>query len=261
MIPGNEIRRLAREQGVPETTVERDYVQNRFLNELFSETEDLAFKGGTAIRKIHIRGYRFSDDLDFTLRRDTGREELAAVIERARDNAIEKAGTDFEGEFDMRKVANGWKALLHCRSSLTRRISINIKLDMTGFDRERVLLPVEKKAMFHDFSDSCETKITTYSLNEIMAEKVRALFDRGWPRDFYDVYRLWDVADLKVAIPIFEKKCEFKGIKPDIDALNGEREQLRGGWNSSLGHQMHAVPDFDEVFETLLSRLRAMGIG
>jgi predicted nucleotidyltransferase component of viral defense system len=260
MISVNEIRKKAREQGVPETTVERDYLQNRFLNELFSETENLAFKGGTAIRKIYVRDYRFSDDLDFTLRDKMERAELAAVIKKSKDDAKNNAGIGFEDDFELVEVANGWKALLHCRSSMTSRISINIKLDMTEFGRERIFLPVEKRAIFHDFSDSCDTKIATYSLNEIMAEKMRALFDRGWPRDFYDVYRLWDVADMDVAVPTFEKKCEFKGIKPDIDALNGEREQLRSGWNSSLGHQMKSVPGFDEMFESLLGRLKVLNI-
>ncbi len=261
MIPVNEIRKKAREQGVPETTVERDYLQNRFLNELFSETENLAFKGGTAIRKIHVRGYRFSDDLDFTMRSEMDRSELAAVIERSKNDAKSNAGIGFEDDFKLMAVTNGWKATLRCRSSMTGRMSINIKLDITAFNRERIMLPLEKRPMFHDFSDSCGTGILAYSLNEIMAEKMRALFDRGWPRDFYDVYRLWDVADMDVAVPTFEKKCEFKGIEPDISALIGERELLRGGWNSSLGHQMKSVPDFDEMFESLLCRLKTLNIG
>jgi predicted nucleotidyltransferase component of viral defense system len=261
MISAKEIREHAREQGVPETTVERDYVQNWFLNELYSNTSALIFKGGTAIRKAHIRDYRFSDDLDFTLANEMSREDLVVLIEKTGMDTSKKAGIDFEHAFDLVEVANGWKALLHYRSSLTRNFRIKIKLDITKFNLEKVFLPVEERTMFHNFSDSCKTKLITYPLNEIMAEKMRALFDRGWPRDFYDVYRLWDIADLEISVPIFENKCEIKGIKPDINELTADREQLRGSWNSSLGHQMSTVPDFDDVFESLLCRLKALNIG
>ena len=261
MISVNEIREQTRELGVPETTIERDYVQNWFLNELYSNTGNLIFKGGTAIRKAYIRDYRFSDDLDFTLANEMSREDLVVFIEKTRDNTRKKVGIDFEDVFDLVEVANGWKALLHYHSSLTRNFRIKIKLDITKFNLEKVFLPLEERTMFHNFSDSCKTKLIIYSLDEIMAEKMRALFDRGWPRDFYDVYRLWDIADMNISVPIFEKKCEFKGVKPDIKALMMDREQLKGNWNHSLDHQMNAVPDFDEVFESLLCRLKALNIG
>ena len=117
MISVNEIREHARKQGVPETTIERDYVQNWFLNELYLNTGNLIFKGGTAIRKAHINNYRFSDDLDFTLAREMNKEDLIVLIEKTRKNVKQKVGIDFEDEFDLREVTNGWKVLLHYRSS------------------------------------------------------------------------------------------------------------------------------------------------
>ncbi len=65
MIPEREIKEQAREFGVPTSTIERDYVQNWFLSAL--RPINMAFKGGTGIRKVYIENYRFSDDLDFTL--------------------------------------------------------------------------------------------------------------------------------------------------------------------------------------------------
>ncbi len=41
----------------------------------------LAFKGGTALKKIYAPDYRFSEDLDFTLLDDTLNEGLAAATE------------------------------------------------------------------------------------------------------------------------------------------------------------------------------------
>jgi hypothetical protein len=41
----------------------------------------LAFKGGTAIKKIYEPDYRFSEDLDFTQLDDVSNQELVAAIE------------------------------------------------------------------------------------------------------------------------------------------------------------------------------------
>lgn len=61
MIGPRMIKKIAREKGVPPTTVERDYVQGRFLKSLYSKSDSFLFKGGTAIRKAFIPDYRFSD--------------------------------------------------------------------------------------------------------------------------------------------------------------------------------------------------------
>ncbi len=65
MIPEREVKEIAREHGVPVSTVERDYAQNWLLK--FIGSSFMALKGGTGIRKAYIKNYRFSDDLDFTL--------------------------------------------------------------------------------------------------------------------------------------------------------------------------------------------------
>lgn len=61
MITTDEIKKKSRDNGIPTTTIERDYVQNIFLYSLYSRTDSLIFKGGTAIRKAYIGDYRFSD--------------------------------------------------------------------------------------------------------------------------------------------------------------------------------------------------------
>ena len=261
MISGREIKANARRYGVPETTVERDYVQNWFLNCLAPEMEILAFKGGTAIRKAYLGNYRFSDDLDFTLLRDVRSGELLEILRNARKRTVVLGGIGLEEDIKLKEVLNGWRAVLQFRSSLSANIMMNIKIDMTGYGKEIVCLPLERRQLFHEFSDVCGTKVMTYSLNEIMAEKMRALFVRGWPRDCYDVHRLWDLVDLDDVIPVFHKKCEFRNIVPDILEFTGDRELMMGGWDRSLGNQIRDLPDFDTVFDTLLHRFQTRGIG
>ena len=54
---------------IPEAILERDYCLSWFLIGLsYSPLKDiLLFKGGTCIKKCYIPGYRFSEDLDFTM--------------------------------------------------------------------------------------------------------------------------------------------------------------------------------------------------
>ena len=66
MIPPEEIKEAAVRYGIPTSSVERDYAQSWLLASLTTRL-NMAFKGGTCIKKIYIPGYRFSDDLDFTL--------------------------------------------------------------------------------------------------------------------------------------------------------------------------------------------------
>ena len=81
MISEFEIREFARKNGVPETTVERDYTQNWLL--VFLSKLNMALKGGTGIRKIYIENYRFLDDLDFTLLEDVKVSKIKEEINKA----------------------------------------------------------------------------------------------------------------------------------------------------------------------------------
>ena len=78
MIPQRNLsllsNRLAKRGGrrIPETVLERDYCLSWFLVGLSGTplNDTLAFKGGTAIKKCYIPDYRFSEDLDFTIREE-----------------------------------------------------------------------------------------------------------------------------------------------------------------------------------------------
>ena len=84
MIPQRDLsllsNRLAKQGGrrIPEAVLERDYCLSWFLVGLSRSPlhGQLAFKGGTALKKCYFGDYRFSEDLDFTLTTETSWEEL-----------------------------------------------------------------------------------------------------------------------------------------------------------------------------------------
>jgi predicted nucleotidyltransferase component of viral defense system len=74
MIPGREFDAKATGRGIFLTTIELDYAQNWLLATLNSF--NMALKGGTGIKKVYFKDYRFSDDLDFTMIDEYEQDEL-----------------------------------------------------------------------------------------------------------------------------------------------------------------------------------------
>ncbi|RKY51045.1 MAG: hypothetical protein DRP92_07480 [Candidatus Neomarinimicrobiota bacterium] len=107
MIPSREIKKKAREAGVPVSTVEKDYAQNWLLKNLSSI--NMALKGGTGIRKVYMENYRFSDDLDFTLLEDIEAEEIKTKFKEAVLESREESGISFSEDFGFNENENGFE--------------------------------------------------------------------------------------------------------------------------------------------------------
>src|ERR1035438_2093202 len=88
------ITRRADNDGVDAAVVERDYVLAHIVAQLHraqpADGGQLVFKGGTALRLVHIGDYRYSADLDFTViggSADAATAAMANVLEGARQHA------------------------------------------------------------------------------------------------------------------------------------------------------------------------------
>lgn len=250
MIASREIKEKAREFGVPESTIERDYVQNRLLKNL--SAINMALKGGTGIRKVYIENYRFSDDLDFTLLEITAKEELKALIKKLVKKAKEESGINFNDNIKIQENSNGFEIDVYFQIMQRGKNSTKIKIDITKSENEKILLPVLKKEIIHPYSDNLDATVRVYALEEILAEKIRSLFQRTRPRDLYDVWYLWDKADRRKGLDIFPEKCKFKDFIPDVKEFASRRDDFRNAWKTSLQHQLKNLPDFDEVFSMVI---------
>jgi len=70
MIVPAEIQQKAREAGVRDTQMEKDYVLSWILQGVAHHEQlrtVLVFKGGTVLKKFYFEDYRFSEDLEFLL--------------------------------------------------------------------------------------------------------------------------------------------------------------------------------------------------
>jgi predicted nucleotidyltransferase component of viral defense system len=79
------ITRRADQDGVDAAVAERDYVLAHIGAHLhLLQTSDkgrLVFKGGTALRMVHIDNYRYSADLDFTMIEGSIEDAMLAMVQ------------------------------------------------------------------------------------------------------------------------------------------------------------------------------------
>ncbi len=251
MISTLEIMEHSRELGVPPSTIERDYAQNWLLAAL--RPINIALKGGTGIRKVFIENYRFSDDLDFTLLEPIDAVTMRAAVHDAVIQVRDESGIQFENELSFRETKNGFKATARFRILNRHSASpVKIDLDLTSPNQEMVLLPVSMRPVFHPYSDRLQGSITSYALEEILAEKIRSIFQRTRSRDLYDVWQLADLVNRENVRSILYQKCDYKGVIVDTAMLKVKRDRFEADWRVSLGHQMRQIPDFNEAFDKIL---------
>ncbi|MBC8525265.1 MAG: nucleotidyl transferase AbiEii/AbiGii toxin family protein [Candidatus Cloacimonetes bacterium] len=253
MIPLFEFKAKARELGVPVSTIERDYAQNWILTHL--GTKNMVLKGGTAIRKVYVENYRFSDDLDFTLTEPTSIGEIKDQIEKSIKIAKEESGIDFLLDIEIGCCNIGFTAKLYFNISRRGGLPLKIKLDITLPENEILLLPPEEKNIIHLFSDMCNAKVLAYSLDEIVAEKIRTLFQRTRPRDLYDIWFFLVKHKRDISKIFVDKKCKFKNVVVNLHELEIRKDHFVKSWQNSLIHQIKDLPDPTCVSEEVLYAL------
>lgn len=270
MIDKAEILDFVREFGLAANVIEKDYVLGWVLAGIFNNPvigSSWVFKGGTCLKKCFFETYRFSEDLDFTLSESNhlDQEFLVSCFKEIAQWVYNESGIEIPQDlirFDVYQNNRGgmssqgrigYRGPMQPRRDLPR-----IKLDLTT-DEILVIDPVNRK-VHHPYSDLPDNgiRIRSYCLEEVFAEKIRALAERERPRDLYDVVHLYRHDELDPNQPLIlrtlEKKCAYKQIPvPNMDTFRNrpERDELESEWENMLAHQLPALPPFSQFWQTL----------
>ncbi|WP_299047650.1 nucleotidyl transferase AbiEii/AbiGii toxin family protein [uncultured Polaribacter sp.] len=162
--------------------VEQDLVISRALVEIFSDDflhENLAFRGGTALHKLYLTpAPRYSEDIDLVQIKPG---PIKPIMER-----IKEVVTFFEEPRKTQVRGHGAKVLYRFTSEY-EDIRLRLKLEINCKEHFNVLdwvdFPFEVESEW--FSGSA--KIKTYSINELLGTKLRALYQRSKGRDLFDL--------------------------------------------------------------------------
>jgi predicted nucleotidyltransferase component of viral defense system len=132
-----------------------------------------------------------------------------------------------------------------------------VKLDLS---KNEVLIDTPHLSpLLHDYSDADHViaPIQSYSMDEIFAEKCRALVERTRPRDLYDVVHLYEnfyqsKENIENLIKIMSPKFAHKGLSfPDsfIQLSSKQFEETKESWSDMLSHQISCLGDIDAYIE------------
>ena len=264
MITQREISRTAFRTNKQDRVIEKDYVITWLLLEIADSplAKLLAFKGGTALKKIYFSDYRFSEDLDFTVTGESPDDEIlklltqisltleteVAITARINENKTDRGSSTLTVYLDFVGPLQG---------ALGSR---DIKMDFTL--KEELVLPLNSRDILALFSDcdSLHRPLNVYSLEEILTEKLCALIGRTEPRDLYDAHFLLGLGNLDYqSIPhAFTAKASSKGIDPGkLSGVLQEREAtISRLWDNRLALQVDSLPPIERVLRETKRALR-----
>jgi predicted nucleotidyltransferase component of viral defense system len=193
MLTQAQVQRYSTESGLRDIMIAEKEVVLTFLLQLLSERgilDRLAFKGGTCLRKMFLGNQgRFSTDLDFTGIEEHDHEDVILAMMEAFDqpfHGIQFAIPD-EGYYETQD-GQSWGVNPTYTHDWNQGES-EIKLQISR--RETPTLPTERRAQigqsYFRFLPFAPTELTCMALAEILAEKIRACYQRNKARDIYDL--------------------------------------------------------------------------
>jgi predicted nucleotidyltransferase component of viral defense system len=268
LINKREILEVSTQTSLTPHVVEKDYVLGWMLAGIYAHeeiAEKWLFKGGTCLKKCFFETYRFSEDLDFTLRDAAQIEEafLKRVFAEIGEWIYNEAGIEIPADKQEFEIYRNPRGSISCQGKISYRGPVSpphglprIKLDLTA--DEQIVLPPARVHIFHPYSDAPAEgiEVLAYDYVEAFAEKFRALAERTRPRDLYDVVNLYRNADARPDpvqfIEVLRQKCAFKGIDlPRLVNLAPHRGELEAGWVHMLNHQLPALLPVDAFWNAL----------
>lgn len=271
----DKLRKEASHKKIAQYVIEKDYALSYVLVGITQQPDlahSLIFKGGTALKKVFFGDYRFSEDLDFSVLNAPKNKALEKALLEAAE--ITKTFLTHYGPFDLQLKRNTERAphpkgqeafslfvKFPWQSTPLCRIKIEITHD------EPIILQPEYRYILHGYGENLNYQVACYPIEEIIAEKLRALLQthqklvtRGWnrprARDYYDLWFILknysDIIKKEKLIDMLEKKCKHRMVSyQTIDdfftpILIREAHQH---WQNTLGDFVQKLPECHIVLE------------
>ena len=188
--------------------VEQDLIIGRALVDIFSDEvlrDALRIRGGTGLNKLHFPApLRYSEDIDLVR---TSAGPIGSILDRLRVILEPWLG---RAQFDQSPVALKFRFRVEAEdgSGVPIRLKIEINTrEIQAFDGS-ALLPLEIENPW--FSGKAD--ISTFSREEMLATKLRALLQRDKGRDLYDLAHALEVFEDLNVDRIIEMFARYLGL-------------------------------------------------
>jgi len=185
VIPAAQITHWA--AGAPWPTrqqVEQDLILSRLIVDVANHPllgAELAFRGGTCLHKLHLpTALRYSEDLDYVRTTEGPVGPIVDAIRQLTGNLglVERS----------RKLKHGMVTYV-CHTEAedggAMRVKIEVNVEETDPFSERVTLPYAVASPWFEG----QADVSTFGINELLATKLRALYQRSKGRDLFDLWQ------------------------------------------------------------------------
>ena len=245
MLTRSQIQRLAQRHGIGIQAQERDYIQHLLLFVLYSHSQELIFKGGTALRIVY-KGNRYSEDLDFN--GDVAVEKIKILWQNVIKELLEygmqaEIRNEWQSDFGYSFDISYQGPIYDGRDRTKGKVRIDISMRHESVNTKRELVSSE-------YDDLRPFVATVLSPDHLMAEKVRALLVRSKARDVYDI---WLLKNQGVAINkgLVEQKMRLYELTITRPVLEKALLKARGEWERDLRPLLPQNIDWDDVASQL----------
>jgi len=279
-----QLQEARKRLGLPWEVLERDYLLSWVLAGIAhveALRDTLVFKGGTALKKCYFGDYRFSEDLDFTA--------IGAPTHAAMEDALKEACSRAMKLLDPyapveilcerhveRDLHPGGQEAFDIRAQFPwhrqpqTRVMVEVAVD------ETLLKPYTRRPVLHGYDEPLEAQVLVYSLEEIVAEKLRAILqharaleNRGWvrsrARDYYDLWRILGAYGNSLETSGFgaflRAKCSIREVTftgPEDFFPEAMLSFVEKTWKQWLGPVVPGLPSYQRVIQQLRPQIAGL---
>lgn len=169
--------------------VEQDLIIARAIVAIFSDpvlATELRFRGGTALNKLHFPApLRYSEDIDLVR---TTHGPIGPILDRLRAVLEPWLGP---GAFDQSRIAP--KLRFRTPSEEDAALDIRLKIEINTSETDAYDPPLSIAYAVDNPWFAGQAQVATFSREEMMATKLRALLQRDKGRDLFDLAHALEV--------------------------------------------------------------------
>jgi predicted nucleotidyltransferase component of viral defense system len=241
MLTRAQIQRLAQRHHIGMQAQERDYLQHLLLAQLYTRSQALTFKGGTALRLVY-HGNRYSEDLDFNGPDDVDslRRLWGEVVGSLKDFGV---SAEVRGEW----VADvGYSLDVSYQGPLydgRDRSKGKVRVDV---NRRPEVVETRRELVNSEYDDVRPFVVTVLTPAHVLAEKVRALLVRGKPRDLYDIWLLLNQG-ISPNRALIERKLELYQMAFSTEVLQEAIAGVQADWERDLRPLLPQFVAYEDV--------------
>ena len=241
MLTRAQIQRLAQRHHIGMQAQERDYLQHLLLAQLYTRSQAMTFKGGTALRLVY-HGNRYSEDLDFNRPDaiDSLRRLWGEVVASLKDFGISaEVRSEWVADVGYSLDVSYQGPLYDGRDRSKGKVRVDV-------NRRPEVVETQRELVNSEYDDVRPFVVTVLTPEHVLAEKVRALLVRGKPRDLYDIWLLLNQG-VSPDRALIERKLGLYQIAFSTQALQEAIIHVQADWERDLRPLLPQFVAYEDV--------------